>query len=602
MVGLLLKMGNKLSKAEAAPVAAAAVGTGLALSSQDAEAGFVSGTIKGIEGAGRVAPDATKANLMAARAMEMEGADPRTIYEETGFFRAADGKMRYEVAEDTPEQRMFLIEKAGSPNVEMTELDPLNRGSFYPQPYNQIFLNKAMGEDEANSVLAHELQHGIQNVSGFAGGGSPTTVKNELNKGYRDAQRPLREGYFVYEKAYDHIRELSAIDAVSRYRTMANSGNLTGKRRLLVGNSNWYEFGDQIRRELGPEPKRHRPKAEREQWLQAAWSAMADKVESQIDDMAYHELYKLSLVKNGKAKEFILNGLTPEIRTDQGAEELKRLSYEERVQAGKDALAQDPTLARKKINQLQRVIDAGPGDDAFAYAEIATKRREAEESTDFDLYEKIAGEVEARNVQTRINMTPEERRQSYPPDTEDVPRDQQLIVDNPTQRTQVAGSVLPQESLRDPNKTDSRNILASPVATTLGAGYLGAQAVPGFNEKASAVGEVAAAGLTSLAAPFLTGPSSFLESMNPAIPVDELERRRAARQKRVTSEIRSPLAQAYAEQAQQAVAPILQDINQNPYLNALPFDELYEYGSEAVKDLPARLRFMGGALLDSTGL
>jgi hypothetical protein len=90
--------------------------------------------------------------------------------------------------------------------------------------------------------------------------------------------------------------------------------------------------------------------------------------------------------------------------------------------------------------------------------------------------------------------------------------------------------------------------------------------------------------------------------MNPAIPVDELERRRAARQDRVTSEIRSPLAQAYAEQAKQAVAPILQDINQNPYLNALPFDELYEYGSEAVKDLPARLRFMGGALLDSTGL
>ena len=131
---------------------------------------------------------------------------------------------------------------------------------------------------------------------------------------------------------------------------------------------------------------------------------------------------------------------------------------------------------------------------------------------------------------------------------------------------------------------------------------MGAQAVPGFNEKASAVGEVAAAGLTSLAAPFLTGPSSFLESMNPAIPVDELERRRAARQDRVTSEIKSPLAQAYAEQAQQAVAPILQDINQNPYLNALPFDELYEYGSEAVKDLPARLRFMGGALLDSTGL
>lgn len=158
------------------------------------------------------------------------------------------------------------------------------------------------------------------------------------------------------------------------------------------------------------------------------------------------------------------------------------------------------------------------------------------------------------------------------------------------------------DGLTPAEKVKGDNTLFTPAATTLGAGYLGTQAVPGFNEKASAVGEVAAAGLTSLAAPFLTGPSSFLESMNPAIPVDELERRRAARQDMVTSEIRSPLAQAYAEQAQQAVAPILQDINQNRYLNALPFDELYEYGSEAVKDLPARLRFMGGALLDSTGL
>jgi len=158
------------------------------------------------------------------------------------------------------------------------------------------------------------------------------------------------------------------------------------------------------------------------------------------------------------------------------------------------------------------------------------------------------------------------------------------------------------EGLTPAEKVKKDNTLFTPSATTLGAGLLGAQSVPGFNEKASAVGEVAAAGLTSLTAPFLTGPSSFLESMNPNIPVEELERRRAARQDRVTSEIRSPLAQAYAEQAQQAVAPILQDINQNPYLNALPFDELYEYGSEAVKDLPARLRFMGGALLDSTGL
>lgn len=44
-----------------------------------------------------------------------------------------------------------------------------------------------------------------------------------------------------------------------------------------------------------------------------------------------------------------------------------------------------------------------------------------------DAYERLAGEVEARNVQTRMNMTPEERRAKPPWLTEDVPADQQIV-------------------------------------------------------------------------------------------------------------------------------------------------------------------------------
>lgn len=42
-------------------------------------------------------------------------------------------------------------------------------------------------------------------------------------------------------------------------------------------------------------------------------------------------------------------------------------------------------------------------------------------------YRKLAGEVEARNVQARKDLTPEQRRASAPWTTEDVPRDQQVI-------------------------------------------------------------------------------------------------------------------------------------------------------------------------------
>jgi hypothetical protein len=45
-----------------------------------------------------------------------------------------------------------------------------------------------------------------------------------------------------------------------------------------------------------------------------------------------------------------------------------------------------------------------------------------------ELYRAVAGEVEARNVQTRLSMTAAERRATRPEDTEDIPRDQQVVV------------------------------------------------------------------------------------------------------------------------------------------------------------------------------
>ena len=51
--------------------------------------------------------------------------------------------------------------------------------------------------------------------------------------------------------------------------------------------------------------------------------------------------------------------------------------------------------------------------------------------TDFDSYQeyrKLAGEVESRNVETRLGMTDEERRNSLASETEDVNRDEQIVM------------------------------------------------------------------------------------------------------------------------------------------------------------------------------
>ncbi len=48
----------------------------------------------------------------------------------------------------------------------------------------------------------------------------------------------------------------------------------------------------------------------------------------------------------------------------------------------------------------------------------------------FDLYYRTAGEVEARNVQKRIDYTPEQRRNTLASETEDVPRNRQIFADD----------------------------------------------------------------------------------------------------------------------------------------------------------------------------
>lgn len=53
--------------------------------------------------------------------------------------------------------------------------------------------------------------------------------------------------------------------------------------------------------------------------------------------------------------------------------------------------------------------------------------REYDPEHGVDAYKRLAGEVEARNVQTRMDMDAATRRQTPPTHTEDVPRDQQIV-------------------------------------------------------------------------------------------------------------------------------------------------------------------------------
>ena len=59
---------------------------------------------------------------------------------------------------------------------------------------------------------------------------------------------------------------------------------------------------------------------------------------------------------------------------------------------------------------------------------LENKILDANKSELIDIYKRISGEVEARNVQARLNMFPEERRASLAVETEDVSREDQIFI------------------------------------------------------------------------------------------------------------------------------------------------------------------------------
>lgn len=88
---------------------------------------------------------------------------------------------------------------------------------------------------------------------------------------------------------------------------------------------------------------------------------------------------------------------------------------------------------KKKLNevtkQIRQLRAEGKEDEAKALAEKNRGLYNAyQKNDDYNSYKSLAGEVEARNVSARLNMTPEERRKSLAESTEDVARKDQIFL------------------------------------------------------------------------------------------------------------------------------------------------------------------------------
>lgn len=164
-------------------------------------------------------------NLSVARKMEEEKKDAKAIKMATGWERGADGKWRYEMPDAKIKDTMNV---GGGQIVKRYEDDMLWNGGklsdvidapelfkAYPQlkdvridtdaimndmPSNGEYNSKTntitIHADELkymNSILNHEIQHVIQDIEGFAKGGSPRLVRGEVKKRFDEVTKQIKQ-------------------------------------------------------------------------------------------------------------------------------------------------------------------------------------------------------------------------------------------------------------------------------------------------------------------------------------------------------------------------------------------------------------------------
>ena len=185
----------------------------------------------------------------------------------------------------------------------------------------------AMGNRAAiESYLAHEIQHAIQNIEGFARGGNIASQAGRKTDLWYDVQ--------------------------NLYQLMQDTPEFWQNRRLL------------------------------------------NETKDALDD-------------NAKLSELLVK-----------SEELQKAEGMKAIEAEKNRL----TEKYGKDRAVLRVIDHPTNDFDPLWNDIADDMHRE------DKYRRLAGEVEARNVQTRLNMSPQERQASLASETEDVARKDQIFI------------------------------------------------------------------------------------------------------------------------------------------------------------------------------
>ncbi len=364
-------------------------------------------------------------NLGVAREMERQEKDAKAIKLATGWERGGDGKWRYEIMDGELKKEPNIKEKVSSDGevhyettlgeildneqlyrsypelrtlpVSIQQMDVGVSGIYLPSGYMSLsmglYRHRTKPGDVRREIEQIESTPEYKEYSKYFEGDMPDAYigredeweeamneaeakffESELGKRYHDLMWGDKRKAYSY--GFDEVGKgviLHEVQhAIQHIEGFAMGGNSTTYREHLAGFREKYE----------------------------AWSVIdefEDKSKELGDDARPIDVY------NALVREYQSLGL----------------------EFG-DGFAPSREAFDKGFNLWTRGYDNEGYEDAYnEYQRLMGKFGLGEYN---NRYDQLAGEVEARNVQNRLHMTPEERRQSLAEETEDVAREDQIFI------------------------------------------------------------------------------------------------------------------------------------------------------------------------------
>lgn len=338
-------------------------------------------------------------NLYVAREMEKAGKDPKTIRLATGWERGADGKWRYEI-EDIKEFNRYGNLGERRRNKDFARYYELVNKWFDEPKYNGSPLTEA--ELEEYEVLSEKYEEFSQRNNPNARTLGDYVDAPELFKAYPELMdikmsiMPLHNALAEYGREIDDHGK--GIDVIRLNSNVINSNRHPQEiQSILI-----HEIQHAIQSIEG--------------FAKGGNLELADIIREEIQNKAKAWMWRNNLIETAKEH--------PELAGTIQLQHIAEREYREYIEGiGGEMPSQD--IIDTGFNLYVRGYDNEGYENAFnQYAKGMSIFDNKEE-----VYRRFAGEVESRNVQDRMKMTPQERRATLLSETEDVSRDDQIFIE-----------------------------------------------------------------------------------------------------------------------------------------------------------------------------